>query len=377
MSIFICVVILFIFSDTCVFFFFLGRGPVKQTLKLMRAYLNYCCTQWPIDWRIHKRWVIFRHYIRYLTRAYQKGVYVPATAQDEYISSPVLSPTKSVFSDAGETTLFERSSAALEETILLATQFRQLLATFAPLLSQSNPTDLHHRTLELSHLLVSAHETVGWGPDSYVQRTLKYFVRTKKFTFNSLCTTRHIFYTLVRVGETKQAKLALTCYLELLGVPDFIECYQTVDLVNLVDVIKTKLQSITRSSSESGSNNLYQIETKLNGLIDELSSEDDEVNGALPKKKPATGSCESDTEFDVVRMLLWATQYLYPDLGLQATVLTDIAVALLEESDFLKKKKASQWRGLMVQAKRLCGISYALYASQCKIIIFYFKKIKY
>ncbi|KAI9268540.1 hypothetical protein EDC94DRAFT_514031 [Helicostylum pulchrum] len=281
------------------------KGPVKQTLKLMRAYLNYCCTQWPLDWRIHKRWVIFRHYIRYLTRAYQKGVYVPATAQDEYIS-------------------------------------------------------------KLSHLLVSAHETVGWGPDSYVQRTLKYFVRTRKFTFNSLCTTRHIFYTLVRVGETKQAKLALTCYLELLGVPDFIECYQNMDLVGLVDAVKAKLQSITQSSSESGSNNLYQIETKLNGLLtDELSSEDDEVNGALPKKKSATGSCESDTEFDVVRMLLWATQYLYPNSGLQATVLTDIAVALLEESDFLKKKKASQWRALMVQAKRLCGTSYALYASQC------------
>ncbi|KAI8083457.1 hypothetical protein BDF21DRAFT_416009 [Thamnidium elegans] len=341
------------------------KGPVKQTLKLMRAYLSYCCTQWPLDWRIHKRWVIFRHYIRYLTRAYQKGVYVPATAQDEYTTSPVLSPTKSVFSDAGETTLFERSSAALEETILLTTQFRQLLATFAPLLIQSNPADLHHRTLELSHLLVSAHETVGWGPDSYIQRTLKYFVRTRKFTFNSLCTTRHIFYTLVRVGETKQAKLALTCYLELLGVPDFIECYQTMDLVSLVDVIKSKLQSITQRSSESGSNNVYQIETKLNALMDELSSEDDETNGTLPKKKSATGSCESDTEFDVVRLLLLATQYLYPNLGQEATVLTDIAVALLEESDFLKKKKASQWRGLMVQAKRLCGTSYALYASQC------------
>lgn len=60
------------------------RGPVKQTLKLMRTYLHHCCTQWPSDWRIHKRWIIFRHYIRYLTRAYQKGVYVPATPEDEY-----------------------------------------------------------------------------------------------------------------------------------------------------------------------------------------------------------------------------------------------------------------------------------------------------
>jgi hypothetical protein len=51
----------------------------------MRTYLQYCCTEWPTNWRIHKRWVIFRHYIRYLTRAYQKGVYVPASPDDEYI----------------------------------------------------------------------------------------------------------------------------------------------------------------------------------------------------------------------------------------------------------------------------------------------------
>lgn len=35
-----------------------------------------------MHWRIHKRWIIFRHYIRYLTRAYQKGVYVPIDKDD-------------------------------------------------------------------------------------------------------------------------------------------------------------------------------------------------------------------------------------------------------------------------------------------------------
>jgi hypothetical protein len=43
----------------------------------MRTYVKFCSI-WPSDWRPYKRWVIFRHYLRYLTRAYQKNVYVPA-----------------------------------------------------------------------------------------------------------------------------------------------------------------------------------------------------------------------------------------------------------------------------------------------------------
>lgn len=323
--------------------FFL-RGPVKQTLKLMRTYLHYCCTMWPSNWRIYKRWVVFRHYIRYLTRAYQKGVYVPATPQDEYIAPTSMSPTtRSVFSDTGETTLFESSAAALEEIMQLMTQFRKLLVTFAPLLMTSNPIDLNHRTLELNNLLVSAHDTIGWGPTEYIQRILKYFIRTRQYTFNSTCTTRHLFYTLVRVGETQQAKLALILYLELLGLPEFFQNEISVDL------LQTRLAYINAHSSLSATNNLGTME-------------DDQ----LLKRKPPTGSCESDTEFDVVRLVLSATQHLYAQQGQEATVLTGLAVALLNECDVLKKKKASQWRSLMTRAKRLGGTAYGLLATQCK-----------
>lgn len=322
----------------------------------MRTYLHYCSTQWPTDWRIHKRWIIFRHYIRYLTRAYQKGVYVPA--QDEYTA------TKSAFSDAGESTLFERSEAALEETIQLMTQFRALLAVFVPLLIKSSPIDLHHRTLELTNLLVSAHDTVGWGPMEYIQRTLKYLMRTRKFTFNSLCTTRHIFYTLIRIGETQQAKLALSLYLELLGVPT-LSSFDEDQLEELMDTVQNRLEYITEQSSASATKNIGEIELKLKKLQDNEGDFDDEE----PKKKSPTGSCESDTEFDVVRLILHATQHLYSQHGKEATILSDIALALLQEAEILKRKKASQWKSLMVIGKRQCGIAYSIYASQCKFII--------
>ncbi|KAG2196906.1 hypothetical protein INT47_005130 [Mucor saturninus] len=322
------------------------KGPVKQTLKLMRTYLNYCCTVWPSDWRIYKRWVVFRHYIRYLTRAYQKGVYVPATPQDEYVASPIMSPTRSVFSDTGETTLFERSAAALDEIMQLITQFRHLLATFAPLLITANPIDLNHRTLELSNLLVSAHETVGWGPPEYIQRTLKYFTRTRKFTFNSLCTTRHIFYTLVRVEQMGEAKRALLHYLELLGLPDFF------DHEFSVETLQARLLDINLGSSLSAAS---------------LNFPDIEREGEpTTKKKPPTGSCESDTEFDVVRLVLSATQHLYMQQGQEAAMLTDLAVAILNECDLLRKKKASQWKSLMTRAKRLGGTAYGVFATQCQ-----------
>jgi hypothetical protein len=73
----------FYFNPTLFFYLFIYnefRGPVKQTLKLMRTYVKFCSI-WPSDWRPYKRWVIFRHYLRYLTRAYQKNVYV--SVEDE------------------------------------------------------------------------------------------------------------------------------------------------------------------------------------------------------------------------------------------------------------------------------------------------------
>lgn len=333
--------------------------------------------------RIYKVNIKEQHYV-------QKQVYISTC----YISptSPVLGPTRSVFSEAGETTLFERSEAALDETLQLMTQFRSLLSVFAPILNKSNPIDLNHRVLELSNLLVSAHDTVGWGSVEYISRTLKYLNRSRKFTFNSLCTTRHLFYTLLRLGKTQEAKLALTHYLELLGVPHLIDKetltnehqQKTVQidgdssdeevsyLEELAEMIQDRLEYILHESQISANKNLLALEKKLselNGLPESEDESDDENALPMPKKKPSVGSCECDTEFDVVRVLLAGAQQLYGQhdrKGQEATVLSDVAVALLEESEHLKRKKASQWKSLTVRARRIRGSSYNLYSSQCK-----------
>jgi hypothetical protein len=296
-----------------------------------------------------------------------------------------------VFSEAGETTLFERSAAALDETIQLMTQFRSLLAAFAPLLNKKNPIDLNHRTLELSNLLVSAHDTVGWGPIEYVRRTFRYLNRSRKFTFNSLCITRHLFHTLLRLGEIQEAKLALMHYFELLGVPHLIDKetlrnetqQKTVPihgdssdeevsyLEEYAETIQDRLEYILHESQASANKNLLALEKKLSELegLPESEDEEDEQVEPMPKKKAPVGSCENDTEFDVVRLILAAAKQLYGQLcrnGQEATILSDVAVALLEESEHLKRKKASQWKSLMVQARRVRGSSYSLYSTQCK-----------
>jgi hypothetical protein len=306
--------------------------------------------------------------------------------------SPTLTATRSVFSEAGETTLFERSAAALDETMQLMTQFRNLLAAFAPLLNKKNPIDLNHRVLELSNLLVAAHDTVGWGPVEYIRRTRKFLNRSRKFTFNSVCISRHLFYTLLRLGEMQEAKLALTHYLELLGVPHLIDRETLTNenqekshidgdssdeevsyLEELVETIQDRLEYIAHESQATANKNLLSLEKTLCELADLPESEDDDnVQPTLPKKKTPIGSCESDTEFDVVRLVLAAAQQLYGQhdgKGQEATVLSDVAVTLLEESEHLKRKKASQWKSLMAQSRRVRGSSYSLYSSQCEYII--------
>ncbi|KAI8643110.1 hypothetical protein BD408DRAFT_415282 [Parasitella parasitica] len=373
------------------------KGPVKQTLKLMRTYLHYCSTHWPPEWRIHKRWIIFRHYIRYLTRAYQKGVYVPASPEDEYTSpaSPILLPAQSVFSETGKTTLFECSAAALEETIQLMAQFQSLFAVFANEYHKKNPTDLNHRALELTNLLFTAHDTVGWGPTDYTQRTLRYLQKARKFTFNSVCTMRHLFYTLLKLGQAQEARLALIEYLGLLNVPHVLDmdCKQQQQYISdssdgedenaypgtVAETIQHRLEYIASESLSSVNDSLLFWEKKLKSLQgtqdqeeDDLSSSEDNdqtpVSRCTPRKKPPVGSYESDMEFDVVKIIIAASQQLFGQhhrQGQEASALSDIAVALLEESEHLKKKKATQWRSLMAQSRRVQGVSYGLYASQC------------
>ncbi|KAI7899995.1 uncharacterized protein BX663DRAFT_488743 [Cokeromyces recurvatus] len=349
------------------------KGPVKQTLKLMRTYLNYCQTQWLADWRSYKRWVIFRHYIRYLTRAYQKGLYVPESPNDEYTISDTVGTSSRLTKD----NLSESSNSALHEIMTLLNQFRSLLSNvFVPLLQTSNPMDLHHRTLELSNLLVTAHEAIGWGKDElYLHRLGQFFHRSQKWIqTDSLCMTRHRFCILVRLkNRMEEAKLAFIHYSKLLGIP-LPNHYQQQDddddddcMENRVESIRNKLNKLIQQSLKTANKNVSKLESFLSSWMMDY-PESDELFSSV--RKPPIGSFENDSEFDVVRLLLIASQQIYGQHdkgGYESSMQTQLAVAILEGSVHLKKKKPGQWKILMAQSKRMNGVAYGLYASQCQI----------
>ncbi|PHZ15243.1 protein prenylyltransferase [Rhizopus microsporus ATCC 52813] len=359
------------------------KGPVKQTLKLMRAYTNYCHTQWwPVHFRIHKRWIIFRHYIRYLTRAYQKGLYIPA-GEDDSLTSPVTSPVKSTFSENSST-----SASALDETILLVNEFRALLNEFVKRSLSTEPIDINHKTLEICHLIVSAHDTVGWGPEEHIERMLRFFYKARALTFNSPSISRHIFYLHLYLNQHDKATLALKSYLELLGLPDILKKGDNLyhDEENedhslaegMISTIQQQLQKVQTDSNDSASQCLQAVEQKINSVLatyDEKSSDEDEflppaqsslLDTVMTKRKVPPGACENDNEFDVVRVLLAGAQQIYSCLpqNNEGIVLCDLAMALLEEAETLKKKKMNQWKLLMIQCRRARGCSYGLYASK-------------
>ncbi|KAI9280768.1 hypothetical protein BY458DRAFT_430418 [Sporodiniella umbellata] len=274
-----------------------NKGSVKQTLKLMRSYLSYCSSkQWPSNWRIYKRWVVFRHYIRYLTRAYQKGVYAPS--------------------------------------------------------------DLNHRTLELCHLAVAAHDTIGWGPKSYQERLLGFFYQCREYTFNSLGLCRHLFHLHANLGQSKQASLALTSYLQHLGIPRLDTEKEDEDhsiLHAMTETIQRRLQDVTHDSFASVSKTLEAAEKSIR---DQREEPLDTV-----KRKAPVGAFENDHVLDVVRTFWMALKYRYVNTPEEGLLLSDMMIHLMEETEGLKRN--SLWKTWMAQSRRIRGCFYGQYAGQC------------
>ncbi|KAK4509977.1 uncharacterized protein ATC70_008127 [Mucor velutinosus] len=49
--------------------------PVKETLTMMRAYVQLVSSHWSPHWRMFRRWVIFKFYAEYLVKTCQNGTF--------------------------------------------------------------------------------------------------------------------------------------------------------------------------------------------------------------------------------------------------------------------------------------------------------------
>lgn len=120
-------------------------------------------SHWTSFWRMHKRWIIFRQYILYLTKISRNNTYIPM---------PITSNLAQMSGNAANGTKAKKSdkASAYEELLCLTALFRNLLSTIDP---QLEPHELSEYVLELSNLMVDAHDAIGWGEISNIRRILQ------------------------------------------------------------------------------------------------------------------------------------------------------------------------------------------------------------
>ncbi|KAI9487433.1 MAG: hypothetical protein EXX96DRAFT_553180 [Benjaminiella poitrasii] len=178
--------------------------PAKETLNMMRAYIQLVSSYWSPRWRMFKRWVIFKFYTEYLVTAYQNNTYcVPSTTAKNSNSTNSSLTTE---------------LAAFEELSTLMALYRHLFTLITPHLSTSNQANY---SISLAHIMMNSHDVIGWGEINHIRRVLQFLYQVKNATFNHPTVIRYMFYTLMRLGSVEEARYALRAYLDLMGVPQF------------------------------------------------------------------------------------------------------------------------------------------------------------
>ncbi|KAI9278254.1 hypothetical protein BDA99DRAFT_531025 [Phascolomyces articulosus] len=169
-----------------------GASP----LRLMRAYLKLAKSYWSNSWRTYKQWVIFNIYVRHISK--------------------------------DDTSANER-----EDVIPVMDILRKL---FRSLVLVCPSEELNQRTVDLANLTANVHDRLGWGDARHLRRVLQFLYQAKEHTFNSVSITRHLLFTLLRLGEFNEAKYTFASYMDLLGASDIDNTdeprhYDIVDLL--------------------------------------------------------------------------------------------------------------------------------------------------
>ncbi|KAF1796055.1 hypothetical protein FB192DRAFT_1315354 [Mucor lusitanicus] len=292
--------------------------PVKETLTMMRAYVQLVSSHWSPHWRMFRRWVMFKFYAEYLVKTYQNGTFV-------------VSENNSLSSDA----------AAFEELATLMTLFRHLFTIITPHLSFKSQSQYG---VSLSHIMMSSHDTIGWGEINHIRRVLQFLYQVKAVTFNNPTISRYIFFTLLRLGSLEESKYALRAYLDLVGVPDFD---QDILLDDVFAGSATEASDATHAPHEKDSATAIAppltTTTKAIAILHRLA----ELQ-------------QQDETIDSVISVLLSGVYLYgheEQDGKLAAYLSDMGLDLL-----LQSKHKAYW----TEMYRARGCAYSLLASQCE-----------
>ncbi|KAI9258783.1 hypothetical protein BDA99DRAFT_514132 [Phascolomyces articulosus] len=304
-----------------------SESPARQVLPLLRGYMQLASSHWSPYWRMHKRWLIFQQYGRFLIKACQEGTYYPMPISSQ--------PGAKVSSSSQKSS----KASAYEELLCLTALYRNLLSSIT---IRSNSQEKCRYVLELANLFVDVHNVIGWGEISNIRRVLQFFQKAKEHTFNSMCISRFIFFTFMRLGNYEEALYSLRSYMELMGLPDIDKTdengvettpYAELDISARVELILSKLSSLRHIQ-----------ETNTDAV-----------------------TYESENEINVIEVLLAGIQLYGRELrnGKQAAFLGDISVELASNIDpSVCDYSMEEWTPVMVACHRMRGTAYGLYASQ-------------
>ncbi|KAI8147176.1 hypothetical protein BJV82DRAFT_665280 [Fennellomyces sp. T-0311] len=238
----------------------------SSPLRLMRAYLKLSNAYWRTNWRPHKRWVIFNLYAL-------------------------------------------EADTSVDELIPVMDILRKLHKSFVTI---DTTTELNQRTVELANLTSQVHDRVGWGDVRHIRRVLQFLYQAKEHTFNSACITRHLLFTLLRLGNFDEAKHTFASYMDLVGA---------IDIDN-----------------------------------------SDEPKHYEPITVLRRAAIVEETQEQLITVLL-AGAYFHGHIysnGKLATIIMHLAISLVEEID-----QGSDMQELIARCYRLHGAACGVYARQC------------
>jgi hypothetical protein len=123
---------------------------VKETMAMMRAYVQLVSSHWSPHWRMFRRWVIFKVYAEHLVKTYQDKTFTPSLKN--------------------ATQIVTDENAAFEELDTLMNLFRHLFTVITPYLK---PTEQTEHGLSLARTMIESHDIIGWGEINHIRRVLQ------------------------------------------------------------------------------------------------------------------------------------------------------------------------------------------------------------
>ncbi|RIA88112.1 hypothetical protein C1645_775755 [Glomus cerebriforme] len=168
-------------------------GDKKEALQAFRTYQSYAAL-WGDKFRINKRAVIYKYFIKLLVEIYQEGIYDPPSATSNE-QSTIYTPHTFRIELTGLHKLYE-------DALIQITTFPK-------------SGEINWRVLEMVDQVMSDWVVLGGGTAAEMRELIEMLRRATHKTFQSPRILRHLINTLITYGDYEEAELALNAYIAL------------------------------------------------------------------------------------------------------------------------------------------------------------------